>query len=53
MPLLGIARSCSLTDFKASARLSVAGSSTTTGKMVVNQPMVRDKSTPSTISSRP
>ncbi len=52
MPLSGISRSCSLTFFSASSRSPVPGSRRT-GKMLVNQPSVRARSTSGTISSRP
>ncbi|CAM5355394.1 hypothetical protein SGLAM104S_01432 [Streptomyces glaucescens] len=60
MPLSGTARSCSLTSFSAapaaappanaSARSVVTGSSRT-GYRLVNQPTVRDRSAPPTVSS--
>ena len=57
MPLSGTARSCSFTRLTAVARSPAPGSSRT-GNVVVNQPTVRDRSTPparcpATCSSRP
>ena len=52
-PVAGMARSCSLTAFRASPGPVRPRSSSRTGNRLVNQPTVRDRSTSSNSSSRP